>query len=132
MSDVAKPMNPLLDIARGSLLWAAAWGALGSLWMFGGPSTGDVMGGSEMWPLVMGAGVLLGAAHGAVYAALRRWVIVDFNADVLRRRRIRAGIYGMFAAGVPWLIVQPGLALFLAILGFLTAAAFPGRAPPAA
>ena len=102
---------------------------LGVLWMFSGPSTGDVMGGSEMWPFMAVGGCVLGIGHGALYGILRH-TVNPFNVTVTgasnKRRRMIAGAYGAAAGGLPWLLFQPALAAFLAGLGFITAAAFPG------
>ena len=45
-------MTLLRAIGRNALVRSVTWGALGVLWIFSGKSTGDVMGGSEMWPFM--------------------------------------------------------------------------------
>ena len=123
-------MTLLRAIGRNALVWSLTWGGLGVLWIFSGESTGDVMGGSEMWAFMAIGGCILGIPHGALYGMLRHWIIPFTSRPVAEasntRRRMIAGAYGAAAGGLPWLLFQPALGAFLLGLGFITAAAFPG------
>ena len=124
-------MTLLRAIGRNALVWSLTWGGLGVLWIFSGESTGDVMGGSEMWAFMAIAGCILGIGHGALYGMLRHWIIPFTSRPIAEasktRRRMIAGTFGAAAGGLPWLLFQPALAAFLLGLGFITAAAFPGN-----
>jgi hypothetical protein len=120
----------LRAIGRNALVWCLTWGGLGVLWIFSGKSTGDVMGGSEMWPFMAIGGSILGIPHGALYGMPRHWIIPFASRPIAEasntRRRMIAGSYGAAAGGLPWLLFQPALGAFLLGLGIITAAAIPG------
>ncbi|MEX2284382.1 MAG: hypothetical protein WEE89_17975 [Gemmatimonadota bacterium] len=129
-----EPTAPTLARAMGrsALAWGVAWTLLGASCALGPESTGDVMGGREMWPLMAGLGAVGGLLLGAVYALSRRFLI-PFGTRrpgerLGLRGRVIAGIYGAVLLALSFMFVSPVGGLIFAVFGFITAVVFPGDA----